>query len=124
MTADRANVDDFAIYINVTNCGYLQDHAPTTPVPITNNHFSFTGAFHASGTFNTTTSASGQDGLSSFSISGCGSVTGGPWSYTANWQHAAVASEPQTSVGTVVGEDGVTRTVLITVWHSAHSIVR
>ncbi len=123
VTADRSNVDDFAIYINVTNCGsYKITH--TTPVPITNNHFSFTGAFHASGTFNTTTSATGEDGLTSFSISGCGSVTGGPWSYTASWQHAALTSEPQTSVGTVVGEDGVTRTVLITVSHAAHPIVR
>ncbi len=123
VTADRLNVDDFAIYIDVTNCGsYKITH--TTPVPITNNHFSFTGAFHALGTFNTTTSATGEDGLTSFPISGCGSVTGGPWSYTANWQHAALISEPQTSVGTVVGEDGVTRTVLITVSHAAHPIVQ
>ena len=123
VTADRSNVANFAIYITVNGCGsYKITH--TMLAPITSNHFSFTGSFYASGTFNSTTSASGQNGLSSFSISGCGTISGGPWSWTATWQNAALASEPQTSLGTVVGEDGITRTALITVTHSARHVTR
>ena len=123
VTTDRSNVDDFAIYINITGCGsYKITH--TTPVPIASNQFAFTGSFYASGTFNSTTSASGQDGLNNYSISGCGTVNGGPWSWTASWQSAALASEPQTRLGTVVDENGVTRTALITVTHSAQHAIR
>jgi len=123
VTADRSNVDDFAIYISVTGCStYKITH--TVPVPIASQQFSFSGTFYASGTFNSITSASGQDGLSSFVISGCGTVTAGPWSWTATWQHATLASEPQTSLGTVIDENGVTRTALITVAHSARAIQR
>jgi hypothetical protein len=31
--------------------------------------------------------------LSNFYIAGCGTVSGGPWAYTATWQHAAVPDE-------------------------------
>jgi hypothetical protein len=84
VTPDQTNVDDFAIYLNVTGCGsYKITHLPV--VPIVGNQFSFTGPFYASGTFDTTTSAHGTDGLSSFFIDGCGTVTSGPWSWTATW---------------------------------------
>ncbi|MBI5567685.1 MAG: S8 family serine peptidase [Chloroflexi bacterium] len=123
VTTDRTNVDDFAIYINVNGCGsYKITH--TTPVPITSNQFSFTGSFYASGTFNSTTSASGQDGLSGFVISGCGTINGGPWNWSATWQHAALVSEPQITLGTVTDENGVTRTALIAVSHNAHAVQR
>ncbi len=123
VTADRTNVDDFAVYVNVNGCGtYKITH--TTPVPIASNQFSFAGTFYASGTFNSTTSASGQDGLSSHVIAGCGTINGGPWSWTATWQYAALASERQTTLGTVTDENGVTRTALITVSHSVHAVQR
>lgn len=123
VTADRTNVDDFAVYVSVNGCGTYKI-TRTTPVAISGNQFSFTGSFYASGTFNSTTSASGQDGLSGYAISGCGTINGGPWSWTATWQHAALRSEPITTWGTVTDEDGVTRAVQLTVAHGAHSLSR
>jgi len=84
VTPDQANVDNFAIYINVTECGiYKITHL--TPEPIVGNQFSFSGSFYASGTFDSATSAHGTDGLNSFFIAGCGTVKGGPWNWTATW---------------------------------------
>ena len=40
-------------------------------------------------TFSSQTAASGTTGLSSFPISGCGNVSGGPWAWSANWIHSA-----------------------------------
>lgn len=88
ITADRQYVDNFAIYINVSGCGsYKITHNPVEP--ISNNHFSFSGSFYASGSFNSTTTASGSDGLSNFYISGCGTINGGPWSWNATWQNGS-----------------------------------
>ena len=81
-------MDDFAIRVNVDGCGsYKITHTPQEP--ISGNSFSFTGAFYASGTFSSQTAASGTTGLSSFPISGCGNVSGGPWAWSANWMHSA-----------------------------------
>ena len=88
VTANHANVDNFAIYINVAGCGsYKITHTPL--VSISSGHFSFTGTFSASGTFDSATSAHGTEQLSSFVISGCGTVSGGPWSWTATWQNSS-----------------------------------
>ncbi len=88
VTADHAYVDNFAVYINVNGCGsYKITHG--TQEPITNNQFSFSGDFYASGTFNSTTTASGTDGLNSLYIDGCGYVSGGPWSWNATWQNSS-----------------------------------
>lgn len=90
VTPDRAYVDDFAIYIDVASCG-LNDYkiTHTTPEPITNWQFSFSGSFYASGTFDSKTTASGTTGLDDYYISGCGYVYGGPWSWTATWQDSS-----------------------------------
>jgi len=86
VTADRAYVDDFAVYIYVLGCGYYKViHTPLEP--ITNNQFSFSGPFYASGTFHSATTASGTDGLDSLYIPGCGYVSGGAWSWSATWQN-------------------------------------
>jgi hypothetical protein len=53
--------------------------------PITSKHYSFTGAFYGSGTFYSATTATVTDGLSHLYISGCGYVTGGPWTTTMYW---------------------------------------
>lgn len=98
VTSDRAYVDDFAIYISVDGCGYYKI-THTSQEPISNNHFSFSGAFYASGTFNTTTSASGTDGLANLYITGCGYVSGGPWSYNATWQHSSSVISMPAEVG-------------------------
>jgi hypothetical protein len=101
VTSDRANVDNFAIYIYVSGCGsYKITHLPLEP--IVNNHFSFSGSFYGNGTFSSSTSCSGTTGLSSFYISGCGFVSGGPYSYTATWQGAAQATADRGSVSVVV----------------------
>jgi hypothetical protein len=91
VTPDQANVDNFAIYIDVTGCGlYKITHLPVEP--IVGNQFSFSGPFYASGTFDSTTSAHGTDGLSSYSVSGCGTVNGGPWPWTATWTNSSQAT--------------------------------
>ena len=78
VTSNRGYVDDFAIYVDVSGCGrYKITHLILEP--ISGNSFSFTGPFYASGTFSSQTAASGTTGLSSFHISGCGYVSGGPW---------------------------------------------
>jgi len=88
VSADRQRVENFAIYISVTGCGnYKITH--TTPVSIIGNSFSFTGSFYGSGVFGSATSASGITGLNGFNITGCGRVSGGPYSWTAGWVHSA-----------------------------------
>ncbi len=88
VTSDGANVDDFAIYISVNGCGNYKITSSTVN-PITNNSFADTdGTFVYSGTFNSSTTASGDEELINFNIDGCGLVSGGPWNWTANWVHS------------------------------------
>jgi len=88
VTTDRAYVDNFAIYISVQGCGnYKIIHTPLES--ISNNQFSFGGSFYASGTFHSATSASGTTGLDNFYIQGCGTVSGGPFSWNATWQNSS-----------------------------------
>jgi hypothetical protein len=87
VTPDQANVDEFTTYVTVFGCG---DYTITraTPTPIVNGEFTFTGSYYGGGTFDSPTSAHGTSGLDNFFIAGCGSVSGGPWDWTATWQHA------------------------------------
>jgi RHS repeat-associated protein len=101
VTADRTKVDDFAIHITVSGCGNYKITHPS-PEPIAGNQFSFTGAFYASGTFNSQTTASGSDGLDRFNIPGCGLVSGGPWSWSATWQNS---SQPTYLSAKVMGSE-------------------
>jgi subtilisin family serine protease len=89
VTVDQANVDDFAIYVSVSGCGVVKITRTSPLVPIVNENFSFSGSFYANGTFDTATSAHGTDGLSSYFIPGCGTVSGGPWDWTATWQDSS-----------------------------------
>jgi len=87
VTADRVHVDEFAILVWVPGCGgYKITYHPL--VPITSRAFSFSGQFHANGTFASATVCSGTSGLDGFAIAGCGMVDGGPWSYSTTWRHA------------------------------------
>lgn len=112
VTADSANVDEFAIRVNVSGCGnYIITR--TTPTPITNDAFSFSGSYYASGSFNSATSAGGTAGLTNYNISGCGLVSGGPWSWNANWINnslplvvSAELSGPETVTQPTTGLDG------------------
>jgi hypothetical protein len=110
VTTDRASVDNFAAYITVSGCG---DYKITrTPLePISNDQFSFSGSFYASGAFSSETAASGTTGLDSFFISGCGFVSGGPWSWDATWRSsgqpsAIESSEEPVSAEPVSGQTG------------------
>jgi len=91
VSPDRANVLKFAIYLsNVGQCGTLKI-THIAPAPRSGNSFSFTGSFYASGTFDSSTSSHGTDGLSSFPINlSCfsGTITGGPWAWTATWKNS------------------------------------
>lgn len=95
VTADQNYVDEFTITVDVPGCGVYQIRYSTT-VPIIDRHFSFNSpaGFYANGTFATTTSMSGKDGLNSYYIPGCGTVNGGPWDFSATWQSA---SQPLTA---------------------------
>ncbi len=92
VSPDRANVLKFAIYINIPQCGGTVKITRNTPAPISGNSFSFTGSFYASGTFDSSTSAHGTDGLSSFPINipgvCSGTITEGPWAWTATWKNS------------------------------------
>ena len=88
VSTDRQRLENFAINVDVEGCGKYQiTHG--IPVPISGNSFSFTGEFYGSGTFNSKTSATGSTGLDEIYISNCGYISGGPWSWTANWVHSA-----------------------------------
>ncbi|MBI5825535.1 MAG: right-handed parallel beta-helix repeat-containing protein [Chloroflexi bacterium] len=88
ITNTAPKVDNFAIYIYVNGCGsYKITHTPLVPIAYANKQFNFAGSFYANGTFITPTTAQGTLGLSSFYISGCGYLTGGPFSWTATWKN-------------------------------------
>jgi hypothetical protein len=86
VTADQSFVEDFSTYISGP-CGQIKI-TRATPAAIANNQFSFSGSFYASGTFDSATSASGTDGLENYFIPNCGTISGGPWAWTAVWQNA------------------------------------
>jgi hypothetical protein len=84
---DRVSVKNYSVTISVGGCGtYKITH--TVVDVIANSQFAFTGTFYASGTFSSSTNASGVAGLSNFDITGCGKVSGGPWSWTATWKNS------------------------------------
>jgi serine protease len=86
VTPNGANVDNFALYIYVNGCGNYKITSGSVN-PIANNSFADTdGAFIYSGTFSSSTAASGDEELIDFNIDGCGLVSGGPWNWTASWK--------------------------------------
>ena len=99
----RPAVRDFKIGVTVDGCGQYIIRR-TTEVVINNNSFNFQGTFQANGTFSSSTRCTGRASLNDFHIEGCGYVSGGPWSYTANWKHAAVAANERGEVAANTGE--------------------
>ncbi len=88
VTPDRNYVRNHTVYIDVSGCGrYKIWH--NVDEPISSNHFSFSGTFYASGTFNSATTATVTDGLSNYNIVGCGLITGGPWTRNYAWQNSS-----------------------------------
>ena len=92
MTADRASVRNFAVYVAVTNCGNYKI-TRTTDVPIGSNSFSASGAFSFNGTFTSDSMCSGTWRLIDYYIAGCGYLNVDPVSYVAQWQSAAALAE-------------------------------
>jgi hypothetical protein len=91
VSSDSAQVNNFAIYVNLPGCASNYKITNSAPALISNDQFSFSGSFYASGMFNSSTTASGQDGLTHYGPV-CGSYwRGGPWSWSATWQHSAQA---------------------------------
>ena len=87
VTNDRQYVHNFAVTIYVSGCGtYKITH--TVDAPITNNQFSFSGSYYASGTFTSSTSANGSGGFNNFVIYGCGTISGS-FTWSATWQYSA-----------------------------------
>ncbi len=91
VTTGSPMVDNFAIYISVTGCGNIKLTRTNPEYAINNNYFSFTGTYYANGSFGSQTVVSGQYGLSSHYIPGCGNVSGGPWSYQSVWKNSSQA---------------------------------
>jgi hypothetical protein len=105
VTTSRNQVDNFAVIVNVTNCGTIKFTHLNPEETITSNAFSFTGALWGNGTFTSQTSATGQDGLNSFYVPGCGYVSGGPWDYIANWQNSNQAAPDVYRTAVIVAPD-------------------
>lgn len=107
VTSNRSYVDDFAIYISVSGCGnYKITH--TRQESINNDQFSFSGSFYASGTFNSATTANGTTGLDGFYIAGCGTVSGGPYSWSASWQNSSQPSAASVKIEKLkIGENPI-----------------
>ena len=86
VTPERNVVTNFAIYINVNNCGQYKI-TRTVPVAIVNNYFSFNDSFYANGRFDSTVNGYGTVGMNHYYIAGCGYIVGGPYSWTAGWEN-------------------------------------
>ncbi|MCQ3937288.1 MAG: hypothetical protein DPW18_09600 [Chloroflexi bacterium] len=84
VTKGAPKVDNFAVNIYVYGCGgYTITRDPQ--IALQGRTFSFTGSYYANGTFPTPKRASGSVGFRSFFIPGCGYITGGPFSWSADW---------------------------------------
>jgi len=91
VTSDRTTVRQFAILVDLLGCGpyWIFRTIPDGDALISSSQFSFSGPFYASGTFDSSTTAQGTSGLSSF-FGPCGSYwSGGPWSWSATWQNGS-----------------------------------
>jgi hypothetical protein len=96
VTPDGANVNKFAVRINVVGCGAYKV-TRTRMVPISNKKFEFINYyFSGAGTFTTPKSATGTDRLYQLYIPGCGYVSGGPWTWNVTWQNS---SQPTAALG-------------------------
>jgi serine protease len=84
VSPDQLSVTNFAMGISVAGCGSYKIRN-VSALPITNRQFSLVNKFYGSGKFGSDATVLGQIGLNSFPIPNCGTVSGGPWYYSAVW---------------------------------------
>jgi hypothetical protein len=108
VTADRQYVHNFAVYISVSGCGNYKITHTSPDAKITNNQFSFSGSFYASGTFTSSTTASGSGGFSHYYIYNCGYITG-TFGWSAIWSNSAPPSVTPQEVIRLEGDRPVLR---------------
>jgi len=76
----------FTVAIKVTGCGkYLVTRKKGAALDFTTKTFSFSGSYHATGTFTTSSKGNGTLGFSHYFILGCGYISGGPYKWSAKW---------------------------------------
>jgi N-acetylneuraminic acid mutarotase len=86
VTIDRKYVQNFSVTLSISGCGTATITHVSPEPQISNNKFSFSGSFYASGTFTSETAANGTGGLSNYYLPGCGTING-TFTWSANWQH-------------------------------------
>jgi hypothetical protein len=101
---DRTSVRRFAIIVNLPDCGVYEIYRtiPGGDAAIASNQFSFTGSFYASGTFGSTTTASGTTGLNSYGPLCSAYWTGGPWAWNTTWQNSTQPTMPLRQTGSEI----------------------
>ncbi len=87
VTPDRQNVRNFTLKFTLQNCAGTHTVTQPSNAAISNDKFSFGGSFYASGTFNSTTSASGSGGLNNYYLSECGFEITTSFNWAASWQN-------------------------------------
>jgi subtilisin family serine protease len=101
VTPDSTTLRRFAIVVDLPDCGtyWIYRTIPAGDAAILSNQFSFSGPFYVSGTFGSSTTASGTTGLSSFGPVCDEYWDGGPWSWSTTWQNSTQPTMPVRSVG-------------------------
>ena len=90
VTPDRANVDNFAIYVTVYACGINnQKLTYNSLAPIVNSQFSHRGSYYFGGIFTSSVSANGYFGMNNYYWPGCGYLNGGPFFWKDAWVNSA-----------------------------------
>ncbi len=89
VSPDRQNVRNFTLKFTLQNCAGTHTVTQPTDAAISSDKFSFSGSFYASGTFNSTTSASGSGGLNNYFLSECGFEITTSFNWSAAWQNSS-----------------------------------
>ncbi len=89
VSPDQALVVDFTSIFDFANCGQLPITHPND-FPIVNDQFAEAGAFAVIGTFTTQTHVAGTVELDNYFVPACNaSYTGGPFTWSADWQDSS-----------------------------------
>jgi hypothetical protein len=104
VTTDGAYVKNHSHNVSIPGCGVIKVTRLTSE-PIVSNHYSFSGAYYADGTFTSTTTANVTDGFSNYYSTTCGvTFSAGPWTRVHSWTDSSQAIVPATIVGPATAE--------------------